>query len=135
MKPAVLLLAGVLGLLATGDTRRHSPRTGTVSRSKSANVKYPQANRAARHLLSTVHDLQAARTPANSTVNRADTGNLWTDVRNLRRAGANTRAIEYYTSDLEHSLRRGSQGAAAARHALNNLEYEANLLRQRQRRY
>jgi hypothetical protein len=56
------------------------------------------------------------------------------DVDSLKRSGANVRAIEYYASDLEQSLRRGQQGSSAARHALNNLEYEAKVLRQRLQR-
>jgi hypothetical protein len=53
---------------------------------------------------------------------------MWIEVDHLKREGQNVRAIEYYLSDLEASRRLGEQGAAASRHAANNLEYEIQRL-------
>jgi hypothetical protein len=53
---------------------------------------------------------------------------MWIEVDRLKRQGQNVRAIEYYLSDLEASRRLGEQGAAAGRHAANNLEYEIERL-------
>ena len=131
MKPATILLVGLLGLAVAGDSSKSSRRNEGSGAVGKVGVKTPEVGRASRDLASAVHDLQAKRTPGNSTGSRADLGNLWTDVGQLRRSGVNVRAIEYYASDLEQSLRRGQQGNSAARHALNNLEYEASVLRQR----
>ena len=60
--------------------------------------------------------------------------NLWTDVDRLRREGVNVRSIEYYTADLERSLRPGYENATARRHIQNNLEYEIEAVRRRMRR-
>jgi hypothetical protein len=59
--------------------------------------------------------IQAARSGKKNLLEggtRSDLGDLWRDADSLRRAGANTRSIEYYASDLEQSLRRWPQGAA-----------------------
>jgi hypothetical protein len=60
--------------------------------------------------------------------------NLWTEVDRLKRGGVNVSAIEYYTADLERSLRPGYENATARRHIQNNLEYEIDAVRRRMRR-
>jgi hypothetical protein len=135
MKPALLLLLGLLGLTVGGDAPRSTVQPGMPPGSLGrASVGNHGANRAARDLSATVHNLQSSLDRRSSTVSRGAAGDLWMDVDSLKRSGANVRAIEYYASDLEQSLRRGQQGSSAARHALNNLEYEAKVLRQRLQR-
>jgi hypothetical protein len=131
MKRAAILLVGLLGLLASGDTPRLTQPSGARIAGAQPKAVDRYVDRSAKDLTSTVHDLRATRSPVYPSAKRADLGNLWTDVAKLRRTGANTRAIEYYASDLEQGLRRGPQGAVATRHALNNLEHEATILRQR----
>jgi hypothetical protein len=58
-------------------------------------------------------------------------GGIWVEVDRLKREGQSVRAIEYYLSDLEGSLRRGPDFASASRHAAKNLEYEIERLNRR----
>lgn len=131
MKPALLLLVGLLAVGASSDARLGPPHPGAATESGLGGVGHPSANQAARNLVSAVHDLRSTRTGFNGMGSRPDLGNVRKDVDQLRRAGLNVEAIEYYASDLEQSLRAGRQNVSGARHALNNLEHEASVLRQR----
>ena len=82
-------------------------------------------------MASVVNELQAANGHEDSHAEKS--GSLWMEVSRLRRQGQNVRSVEWYVSDLETSLRRGEQDAVARRHILNNLSYEVENLKQRQR--
>ena len=82
-------------------------------------------------MASVVNELQAASGHGDSRAEKS--GSLWIEVNRLRREGQNVRSIEWYASELEGSLRRGEQDAVARRHILNNLSYEVENLKRRQR--
>ena len=141
MKPLHVWMVGVvvvlaacpshLGPNASRMTRSGRPNAGRAQTETPGSHADRQAiRRAARNLTFWAHDLQATHGGDASGSGRR-VGDLWIEVNRLRRGGQNVRAIEWYVSDLEGSLRRGQEDAAARRHILNNLDYEIEVLKRR----
>jgi hypothetical protein len=129
MKPAHLLLAGLLFLIGTmAPPSAKAPHQTPVSTHSDSHSGVP--SRSAANLSARVPDLQGVGTHPNPRVAQT-IGGMWIEVDRLKREGQNVRAIEYYLSDLEASRRLGEQGSAASRYAANNLEYEIQRLNRR----
>ncbi len=131
VKPTSLLLMVLLTSLAASF-----PHAPTMSNSTSAGAGLdparPAAQQAAANLTAWATEARAAdRRDSASTASLA--GNLWIEVSRLKRDGRNVGRLEWCVSDLENSLRRGSQDATARRHRLNNLDYELEALKRRLR--
>ena len=132
MKPASLILLGLASLVAaitppahTGPEQSKQPKPSTL--------EWREAHQALDNLTAWVN--QARKTSGQSESGaRHAAENLWTEVDRLKREGVNVRAIEYYTADLERSLRPGYEDATARRHIQNNLEYEIDAVRRQMRR-
>lgn len=130
MKPFLPLLLGValLGVVVPPGANRGPKETCQPSAPTAASQDVHQA----------VNRLEAWATQVRATASqsgaRSAAGNLWIEAGRLKRAGVNVRAIDYYTADLEHSLRVGQGDAIARKHAQNNLDYEIQALRCRVRR-
>jgi hypothetical protein len=127
MKPTFLLALALCAAL-TGDAPQAPPQ---VSKSSPApaqlNLNNGNLRRAAASLGSWARALEGETRSARSV------GNLWTETARLKRQGANVRQIEWHVSDLEAALRRNPQDAQAKRHILNNLQYEIQRMKNRQR--
>lgn len=78
-------------------------------------------------LAARAQDLERAASGARSV------GNLWLEAGRLKREGANVSQIEWQISELEATLRRNPHDTTAKRHLLNNLQYEIQRLKNRQR--
>jgi hypothetical protein len=109
-------------LLAASPSHAKREASGTPAPARSE-VDPRVVRSAAGKLASVVNDLQAARN-ANPGRLAQSVGDLWLEVGRLKREGRNVRAIEWYASDLERSLRAGQQDAVSRRRILDNLSYE-----------
>ncbi len=134
MMHAHLRLLGCIALLA-GCTPQSKPELSTTPSTTSEPAR-PDAEsrdvyRAAGNLAAVANELRAASSHGDSRAEKS--GDIWIEVKRLRREGQNVRSIEWYACDLEGSLRRGEQGGVARQHILNNLDYEVENLKRRQR--
>ena len=133
---SVMKLAGVLLVMGAAFLAASIPHSKREMRGTPKPVQphadFREIHRAAGNMASIVNDLQAAYSRDGSGAGWS-AGNLWIEVNRLKREGRNVRAIEWYVCDLEGSLRSGPQDAIARRHILNNLSYEVEVLKQRQR--
>ena len=131
VKPIHAVLVALAALLVT-DAPRESRRMGSGVEPCPATAGGRTARPSAERLAALVSDLQAVQRRDASGTGQS-TGSLWVELDRLRRDGQSVRQIEWYVSDLEGSLRRGADSGAARRHILNNLSYEVEALKSRQR--
>ncbi len=126
MKPALIVVLG-LALFLTGCKERNRQPSGepTVAQDEPAKTDRPLQS-----VASVVSDLKATPDPAKA---REQVGELWSQANRLKREGRNTRNIEGLLSDLEANLRSNQQDAAARRHLANELEYEVQALKRKDR--
>jgi len=129
MKPIHYVLVALAALLVA-DAPREGRQSSRGVEACPATAGGPTARRSAGRLAALVNDLQAVQRRDGSGTGQS-TGNLWVELDRLRRDGQSVRQIEWYVSDLEGSLRRGTDGGAARRHILNNLSYEVEALKRR----
>jgi len=132
MKPRSLwcALTAVMVLLATDAGPGRSGPPGSTGERASAAADTPRQSQSMRRLAAVVSELHAAQ-HAPGTGGARSAGDVWIEVDHLKREGYRTQAIEWYASELEGSLRRGADDATARRHILNNLSYEAEVMRRR----
>jgi hypothetical protein len=115
-------------LLATdaGPDRSGPPRGKGERASAPADPRAP--SQSIWRMAAAVSELQAAQSGTDALSPRS-AGDVWIEVEHLKREGHRTRAIEWYASELEGSLRRGADDATARRHILNNLSHEVEVMR------
>jgi hypothetical protein len=131
MKAASLWLAAFTVLAAPAPPATNpAPGPGSAKEPRQVTPHTDDVRRAVGNMESWVTDLRA-RKELNPGVSLS-AGNLWMEVNQLKRSGADVRRIEWYVSDLENSLRT-QQDASARRHILNNLELEMQTLKRRAR--
>jgi len=131
MKPVHVWVVAVAVLLVA-DAPPAKPDARRALESSRPGVEAPGVLRAASRMAAVVNDLQAAQ-KRDDTGTGQSAGDLWVELNGLKRGGHNVRQIEWYVSDLEGSLRRGQDDAPARRHILNNLSYEIDAVKRRQR--
>jgi hypothetical protein len=121
----------VCAALLAGCTPHSKPEANSTPEPAQPEADFREVYRAAGNMASVVNELQATSGHGDSRAEKS--GSLWIEVNRLRREGQNVRSIEWYASELEGSLRRDEQDAVARRHILNNLSYEVENLKRRQR--
>ena len=89
-----------------------------------------ETDRRLRDMASVVSELKASPDPGKA---RQQVGELWIQADHLKREGGNTKNIEGLLSDLEGNLRSNQQDASARRHLANELEYEVEALKRKNR--
>ncbi len=126
MNPALIVVIG-LSLLLT------SCREGADQPSEKPPVAQnepAETDRRLQNMASAVNELKASPDPG---VARQQVGELWIQVDHLKREGRNSRNVEGLVSDLEGRLGSNQQDASARRHLANELEYEVEALKRRNR--
>lgn len=123
--PLALALAAAL----TGDTPPAGPDVAGAARGTHSDVSRGVVIDR-RGIASLTSWAKAAESEAGGA---QAAGNLWLETQRLKRQGANVRELEWQISNLEATVRRDPSDTTAKRHALNNLEYEIQRLRNRQR--
>ncbi len=89
-----------------------------------------ETDRRLQDMASAVNELKASADPGRA---RQQVGELWIQVDHLKREGRNTRNVEGLVSDLEGRLGSNQQDASARRHLANELEYEVEALKRKNR--
>lgn len=126
MKETCLLVA-ILAVLLTGDAPPPQAESNRTADSSRPAWDPPRIRAAAANM--TAWASQVERDSASSQT----AGNLWIEVNRLKRAGQNVGQVEWYVSDLEATLRRNPRDTAAKQRVLNDLQYEMERLKRRQR--
>ncbi len=126
MNPALIVVMG-LTLFLTGCQERKEQPTGKqpLAQDEPADTDRPLQNMA-----KAINELKASPDPGRT---RQQVGELWIQVEHLKRAGRNTRNVEGLVSDLEDRLGSNQQDASPRRHLANELEYEVDALKRRNR--
>jgi len=126
MNPALIVVIGLM-LFLTGCKERKDQPSGEPP---VAQVEPAGTGRRLQNMASVVSELKASPDPGKA---RQQVGELWIQADHLKRAGRNTRNVEGLLSELEWSLRSNQQDASARRHLANELEYEIEALKRRNR--
>ncbi len=126
MNPALIVVIGLMLFLAGCKERKDQP-SGELP---AAQVEPTQTGRRLQNMASVVSELKASPDPSKA---RQQVGELWIQADRLKREGRNTRNVEGLLSDLEGRLRSNQQDASARRHLANELEYEIEALKRRNR--
>jgi hypothetical protein len=126
MKPASILVVG-LTLLLTGcnETKDQPPGKPQAPQADRA-----ETDRALRNMATVVSELKAS---PNADKARQHVGDLWIQAGHLKSERRDIRNVEGLLSDLEGNLRSSQQDAGARRHIVNNLEYEIEALKRKNR--
>ena len=126
MNPGLIVVIG-LTLFLTGCKEREDQPSGKqpVAQEESA-----ETDRRLGNMASVVSELKASpdRPKAMQQV-----GELWIQTGQLKRGGRNTRNVEGLLSDLEGNLRSNQQDTSARRHLANELAYEIEALKRKNR--
>ena len=130
MKPSSLLLIGLAALLVGCAPSSGKEQTRTTQEPKHGSDAQV-VRRATRNMASAVADLQAHSGQRSGPWQSA--GDLWIEVDRLKRDGRELRNITWRVSELEESLRRNREDDASRRHILNDLSYEIEALKRRNR--
>jgi len=126
MKPVLTVVIGLM-LLLTGCRERAGQPYGKPPRAQNEPA---ETDRRLQNMASAVNELKASPDPGRA---RQQVGELWIQVDHLKREGRNTRSVEGLVSDLESRLGSNQQDANARRHLANELEYEVEALKRRNR--
>lgn len=126
MNPALIFVFG-LTLFLTGCKERKEQPSG---KQPVAQDEPAETDRRLRNMASVAGELKASPDPGKA---RQQVGELWIQTDHLKREGGNTRNIEGLLSDLEGNLRSNQQDASARRHLANELEYEIESLKRKNR--
>lgn len=133
MKPACLWLLSWLAIAAVGAPQIRKGLTRAPATEHTRNGDDSMVVRiATANLAGAVNDLRSVRHQGASHCGQS-AGNVWIEVNRLKREGQNVKAIEGYALELEHSFRSNPQNSINRRHILNNLDYEIEALKRRQR--
>ena len=126
MNPALIVVIGLV-LFMTGCKERKDQPPGEppVAQDEPA-----QTDRRLENMASAVSELKTSPEPGKA---RQQVGELWIQAAHLKREGRNTRNIEGLLSDIEGNLRNNQQDAGARRHLANELEYEIEALKRKNR--
>jgi hypothetical protein len=126
MSPALIVVIG-LALFLTGckERKEQPPGKQPVAQDEPA-----ETDRRLQNMANAVSELKASPDPGKA---RQQVGELWIQSDHFKREGGNTRNIEGLLSDLEANLRSNQQDASARRHLANELEYEVEALKRKNR--
>ena len=127
MNPALIVaIIGLSGFLV-GCKEREDEASG---KPPVAQDEPAETGRGLQNMASVASDLKAS---PDSGKARQQIGELWIQADHLKREGRNTRNVEGLLSDLEGNLRSNQQDASARRHLVNELEYEVEALKRKNR--
>jgi hypothetical protein len=126
MNPGFIVVIG-LTLFLTGCKERNEEPAG---KQPVAQEEPAEADRRLQRMAGAASELKASSDPGKA---RQQVGELWIQADHLRREGRNTRNVEGLLSDLEANLRSNQQDAGARRHLANELEYEIEALKRKNR--
>ncbi len=126
MKPALIVVIGLI-LFPTGCKERKEQPSG---KPPVAQDEPAETDRRLQNMAALVSELKAS---PNSSKARQQVGELWIQADHLKREGGNTRNVEGLLSDLEGKLRSSQQDASVRRHLANELEYEIEALKRKNR--
>jgi hypothetical protein len=126
MNPALIVVIGLV-LFMTGCKERKDQPSG---KPPVAQDEPAQRDRRLQNMASVVSELKTSPEPGKA---RQQVGELWIQADHLKREGRNTRNIEGLLSDIEGNLRSNHQDSEARRHLANELEYEIEALKRKNR--
>lgn len=126
MNPVLPILAGIT-LLLSGCSKGGDQPSANVPEARNAPA---QSGERLQRMAGAVSELKTSTDQGKA---RQQVGELWLQAGHLKREGGDTKNVEGLLSDLEWSLRSNQQDAGARRRLANELEYEIEVLKRKQR--